>query len=444
MTLPKDREIQIVGGGLVGSLWAVMLARMGYPSTVFERRADPRRALKSEGRSINLAVSVRGFHALEEAGLLEQVRPIALPMRGRRMHAVDGSLSFQPYGLENQAIYSVSRAALNCALLDAAERDHGVRIRFEQKLESADFAGRELRFEGGARTAMGRVFGTDGSGSVLRQAMGVSTRAEKLNYGYRELSIPPGARGEFRMDPEALHIWPRGAYMLIALPNHDRSFTCTLFLPFEGVKSFEAFSTLEQARAFFAREFGDALALMPHFDREWTENPVGQMVTVKTQDWNRGGDALLLGDAAHAIVPFFGQGMNCGFEDCSLLRERMLEGARSWEELFAEFSLSRRPDADAIADLAQENFIEMRDRVADPEFLKEREIERILQKEFPRDYVSRYALVSFSRVPYRNAKQAGEIQAGILQELGRGIARAEDVDLARAKQRIDQELKGLY
>jgi kynurenine 3-monooxygenase len=183
---------------------------------------------------------------------------------------------------------------------------------------------------------------------------------------------------------------------------------------------------------------------MPHFEREWTENPVGQMVTVKTHRWNRGGDALLLGDAAHAIVPFFGQGMNCGFEDCSLLRERMQAGEASWESLFSAFSDARRADADAIADLALENFIEMRDRVADPEFLKEREIERILQKEFPRDYVSRYALVSFSRVPYRMAKKAGEIQAGILQELGRGIARAADVDLVRAKQRIDQELKGLY
>ena len=444
MTLPKDREIQIIGGGLVGSLWAVMLARMGFQSTVFERRADPRKALKSEGRSINLAVSVRGFHALEEAELLEQVRPIALPMRGRRMHAVDGGLSFQPYGLEDQAIYSVSRAALNCALLEAAERDYGVSIRFEQKLESADFERRELRFERGGRVSLGRVFGTDGASSVLRQAMGVATHSEKLNYGYRELSIPPDARGAFRMDPEALHIWPRGAYMLIALPNHDRSFTCTLFLPFEGEKSFASLTTLAQARAFFEREFSDALAMMPLFEHEWTENPVGQMVTVKTHAWNHGGDALLLGDAAHAIVPFFGQGMNCGFEDCSLLGERMRSGVSSWETLFTEFSSTRRPDADAIADLALENFIEMRDRVSDPEFLKEREIERILQKEFPRDYVSRYALVSFSRVPYRMAKKAGEIQAGILQELGRGIARAADVDLARAKQRIDQELKGLY
>ncbi len=444
MRLSKDREIQIIGGGLVGSLWAVMLARMGFESTLFERRSDPRLTRKSEGRSINLAVSVRGFHALEQAGLLEQVRPIALPMYGRRMHAVDGALSFQPYGLDGQAIYSVSRSALNCVLLEAAERSRGVRLKFEHRLKRVDFSKRELSFESHPSAKVGRVFGTDGSASVLREAMGVPTQVQKLNYGYRELSIPPDALGGFQLDSQALHIWPRGTYMLIALPNHDRSFTCTLFLPFEGEKSFQALNRVEQARVFFEREFGDALALMPQFDQEWTENPVGQMVTIRTESWNRGGEALLMGDAAHAIVPFFGQGMNSGFEDCSLLSERMQSDLISWDELFQQFSNERRPDADAIADLAQENFIEMRDRVGDPEFLKEREIERVLQREFPRDYMSRYALVSFSRVPYRVAKKAGEIQAQILQELGREISRLEDLDLERAKRRIDQDLKGLY
>jgi kynurenine 3-monooxygenase len=460
MGTDRAREtLRIVGAGPVGSLLALFLARRGFDVELYERRPDMRREALSAGRSINLAVSTRGLHALRSVGMEREVLATATPMQGRMMHAVSGELSFQPYGkADSDCIYSISRGGLNQALMTAAEATGRVRIHFRHPALGLDAAG-ALRVKddvnGQERTlAPGSVvFGTDGSASALRADVIGRTRGERsqqlLDYGYKELQLPAGAGGQFQLERKALHIWPRGTFMLIALPNFDRSFTCTLFLPFEGDAGSPSFATLqtpEQVERFFGEWFPDARKLLPGLEQEFFGNPTGQMVTVKCSPWNLGGNCLLLGDAAHAIVPFFGQGMNCGFEDCAILDELLAaeleRGAVvDWSRLFATFSQERKPNADAIADMAAENFVEMRDKVGDARFLLEKQVERILMNRFPEDYFSRYALVTFSRVPYRMALEAGLVQQGILSELCRGLSSADQVDLQRAEVLIRERLK---
>jgi kynurenine 3-monooxygenase len=283
----------------------------------------------------------------------------------------------------------------------------------------------------------------DGARSRAPGAEGTGARCDQslLDYGYKELDIPAGPGGAFRLEKHALHIWPRGTFMLIALPNFDGSFTCTLFLPFEGPDSFATLTAPAEVRAFFRRNFPDVLAVLPDLEAQFARNPVGQMVTVKAWPWCHGSRALLMGDAAHAIVPFFGQGMNAGFEDCTVFQALLDQGLEG-EELFRRFAEARQPDTDAIADLAVENFVEMRDKVAQPAFLLEKEVEKRLAREFPGDYVPRYSLVTFSRAPYRKARELGRIQSGLLEELCRGLRRADEVDLARAGRLIREKLSG--
>ncbi|HYO72347.1 MAG TPA: FAD-dependent monooxygenase, partial [Archangium sp.] len=283
------------------------------------------------------------------------------------------------------------------------------------------------------------VFGTDGSGSAVRREVAHGSAQEQLSHGYKELTIPAGPGGTFLMEKHALHIWPRGAYMLIALPNEDGSFTCTLFLPFQGPESFESLTTPEQVKVFFEQRFPDVLPLIPELVHDFFHNPTGTMVTVKSAPWHMDGRALLLGDAAHAIVPFFGQGMNCGFEDCVVLEECLGRHTR-WEDAFEEFFRLRKTNADAIADMAVENFVEMRDKTADPRFLLEKAVEKVLLNAFPGEFLSRYTLVSFSRVPYRLAYEVGAIAGGIVAELSEGLTRAEDVNLERARTLIRERL----
>jgi kynurenine 3-monooxygenase len=440
--------IAIVGAGPVGSLLATYLARRGLDVTLYERRPDLRAldaaaAMKSgsAGRSINLAVSVRGLHALREVGLEDEVLAEAIPMRGRMMHAVDGALTFQRYGKDDsQCIHSLSRGWLNGALLTHAERTGRARIRFETKVTAFDPGAGAITVDG-QELRPDVVFGTDGSASAVRAGIAAApparpVREDRLDYGYKELSLPPGAGGRHAIEKHALHIWPRGTYMLIALPNADGSFTCTLFLPFEGPLGFASLDSPAKVRDFFERSFPDALRLIPGVEEQFFANPTGSMVTVRSPSWSAA-NALLVGDAAHAIVPFFGQGMNCGFEDCSVLNAMLDESARpEWPAIFRRFEEARRPNTNAIADMAIENFVEMRDKVGQPSFLLQKEVEKRLERELPGEYVSRYALVTFSRAPYRLAFDVGVAAQEILAELCQGIRGPEEVDLARAAQLV--------
>jgi kynurenine 3-monooxygenase len=443
-----DDQVTVVGSGLVGSLLSLFLARRGLQTRLFERLPDMRKEIIPAGRSINLAISARGLHALRRVGLEIEALRHAIPMRGRMMHSVQGELAFQAYGKdESQHINSISRGFLNRMLMNAAERTGRVEIVFQRALRSIDWKERSLTFrdelQGTERVERFKtLFGADGGGSVVRREMttqgSFDLRQDLLGHGYKELNVPAGPSGTFQLEKHALHIWPRGSFMLIALPNEDASFTCTLFLPFKGSLSFESLAEPADVQALFAAQFPDALKLIPDITEQFSRNPTGTMGTVKMWPWNVGGTALLLGDAAHAVVPFYGQGMNCGFEDCVEL-DALLSG-EGWESVFDKFGKARKTNCDAIADMAVENFVEMRDKVADPHFLLEKQVEKILLNTFPGEFLSRYTLVSFGLAPYRFAHRVGEIASGIVSELCQGLPRAEAVDLVRAGKLIRQRL----
>lgn len=446
-----ESSLTLVGAGLAGSLLAILLARRGWKVEVFEKRPDPRKRGYEGGRSINLALAERGLHALRTAGLKDAVMAQAVMMRGRMVHPLGGETMLQRYGRDDsEVIWSVHRGRLNIAMLDAAEAA-GATIRFSQRLEGVDFGTRTARFvDDHARTAHDHRFhvllGTDGAGSGLREALrpvvDLGESFEPLGHGYKELEIPPAADGGFRIEANALHIWPRGGYMCIALPNTERTFTVTLFLPNTGDPSFATLPDLAAARAFFARDFADALPLVPGFDADWTTNPIGSLGTLRLQNWRLDGRAVLLGDAAHAMVPFHGQGMNCAFEDCVAL-DRHIAGAADFGSAFAAFEAERRPNAEAIQAMALENYIEMRDRVDDADFLLQRALERVLAERHPGRFVPRYSMVSFTRTPYATAFERGKVQRAILVEATRGCARIEDVDLAAADARVRERLEPL-
>ncbi len=371
-------SVTLIGAGLTGPLLAICLMQRGLTVRLYERRPDMRRVRMSAGRSINLALSTRGIHALRQAGLWSEIEKIIIPMRGRMMHSIAGELTFMPYGKdETEVINAVSRADLNIALMNAAERC-GVPIHFHERCTGFDLqtGAVHLRNEGTdveTSIAADVVIGADGAGSAIRADMLKLPRfnfsQHYLDYGYKELTIHARADSTHVFEPHALHIWPRGTFMLIALPNIDGTFGCILFLPFEGEISFAALDTEPKVLSFFEAQFPDAMSLMPALAENFFSNPTGAMVTIKCSPWQVGGKALLLGDAAHAIVPFFGQGMNCAFEDCTYLLELLDHHGPDWSALFSAFERSRKADTDAIADLAIENSVEMRDRVADPRFL---------------------------------------------------------------------------
>jgi kynurenine 3-monooxygenase len=448
----NSHTITLVGAGLTGPLLAISLAQRGFPVQIFERRPDMRLTGASAGRSINLAVSTRGIHALREAGVWDRICRIIIPMKGRTMHSLSAELTFQPYGKnDTEVINSISRADLNVALTNAAASE-GVQIHFGERCIGVDWSSGAARFrneESGRETAVDSeiVIGTDGSASALRQDMQkyghLTFSQEVLDYGYKELTIAAGPGGKHVLEPHALHIWPRGAYMLIAMPNVDGTFACILFLPQEGPESFAALDTSEVAAHFFAERFIDAVPLMPQLQQNYAANPVGSMVTIKCAPWHVDGKVLLIGDAAHAIVPFFGQGMNCAFEDCTVFLELLDRHGPNWSQLFREFESARKLNSDSIADMALENFVEMRDRVADPKFLFRKKIELALEAKYPRHFVPKYAMVTFHRVPYAVALTRGKIQDRLLAELCDRIARIEDLDWKKADRLIQRELTPL-
>lgn len=422
----KNETAIIVGAGLVGSLWAVFLARRGYQVKVFERRSDMRQAGYYGGKSINLAMSERGWKAIDQAGIREKLEKVAIPMPGRMIHNLSGEVVFQPYGKEGEAIYSVSRGGLNLELLHIAGAFPNVEFYFEHRCVEVDLNNPVITFEdmktGEVKTLDAPlIFGTDGAFSAVRYAL---QRTDRFNYrqfyldhGYKELTIPPNEDGTHRMDPDALHIWPRGNHMLIALPNADGSFTCTMFLPFEGPVSFEHLTNDAEVMAFFEKYFPDAIPLMPTLLHDFWANPTSSLVTVQCSPWQWQGRILLLGDAAHAIVPFYGQGMNAGFEDCTILDAMLDEMGGDWSKTIPAFAKARVPDGHAIAELAQRNFIEMRDLVADPKFLLRKKITADLHAKFPQDFLPVYSMVTFSNTPYHVAMQEDDAQNALFKEI---------------------------
>lgn len=420
----KPKEITIVGAGLIGSLLSIYLTKKGHKVEVFERRPDLRKESMSAGKSINLALSDRGWKPLKEVGLEEELLKMIIPMKGRLMHDLKGELTFQPYGKEGQAINSISRGGLNALLLTKAE-ELGAKVNFNHKCLDVDFEHNLIEFSArGKRFQVHSdlIFGTDGAFSAVRAAMQKTDRftysQSYIPHGYKELIIPATAAGDFAIEKNALHIWPRGEYMLIALPNLDGSFTLTLFLPFEGKgHSFEKLNTDAKVIAFFNEVFPDAMNHMPTLLKDYNQNPASSLVTVKSYPWIRK-NTMVLGDAAHAVVPFYGQGMNCGFEDCYELNKLIEKNGDDWDTTFKEFNASRPENTNAIADLALENFVEMRDKVGDEQFLLRKKIEGHLQELYPDRWIPQYSMVTFNDgISYSDAMKMGRLQRQVMDEV---------------------------
>lgn len=417
--------VTIVGSGLAGTLLACYLGKAGRAVELYERRPDPRAAESERGRSINLALSTRGLHALSEVGLADEVRRTSVVMPGRMIHHLDGSLTFQPYGKDdNEVLHSVSRAGLNRLLVEAAGRYPNVRMHFDHRCVHADLDAGTLDFQHQGemkQVAADVIVGADGAYSTVRQAMqrrdGFDYSQEYLGHGYKELSIPPSADGGFRMEKHALHIWPRGGFMLIALPNADGSFTCTLFAAHEGPNSFAEMADVE---GFFAREFPDAVPLLPDLAGQFRRNPTGPLVTIRCHPWHVGGRAVLVGDACHAVVPFLGQGMNAAFEDCSVLMG-CLAKHDSLDDVFAEYGGLRKPHLDALARLCVDNFLEMRDRVGSRWFVLRKRLSILLYKLLPGWYRPLYTMIEFSRIPYAEAERRARRQEWVVGGVAIGV-----------------------
>lgn len=420
------QHVAIAGAGLVGSLLAIYLSKRGYAVDVYERRADMRSSTVDAGRSINLALSHRGFRALQEVGLENDLRQIGIEMFGRMVHLPNQTPTLQPYGEVGQAIFSVSRAELNKKLISAAEQQAHTRFHFNERCMHYDSDDYELHLLNTVTNmtqtiSPDLIFGADGAFSAIRGGMQRSDRFDYeqkyLAHAYKELCIPALPDGTWAIEKNALHIWPRKRFMLIALPNLDGSFTCTLFLPYQGDPGFDDLNTPAQMNAFFETHFADVIPLMPTLQEDFFANPTSSLVTVRCSPWTKGNRVALIGDAAHAIVPFFGQGMNAGFEDVRILDELIDIHQHDWAAIFAQYEQLRQPDANAIADLALQNFIEMRDLVADPNFQLRKKIEQHLHKKYGNRFQSLYTLVTFSHTRYSEALRIGQLQNQLFEGL---------------------------
>lgn len=432
-----SKSVTVIGAGLVGSLLTIYLAKRGYTVNVYERRSDMRKNKISAGKSINLALSDRGFRGLDGIGIGDEIRKIAIPMNGRFLHNPDGSTGFQPYGKQGQFINSVSRSGINMKLMDLAETLPNVTLHFNEKCTGVDSKKGTATFineeTGKEHTVTSDLFfGSDGAFSAARLSSmighdRVEYRQFYIEHGYKELVIPAGPNGEFLIEKNALHIWPRKSFMMIALPNIDGTFTCTLFLPFKGEQSFEKLQTREDVKAFFEKVFPDALPLMPTLIDDFFHNPTSSLVTVKTFPWTFDNRLALIGDAAHAIVPFYGQGMNCGFEDCVVLDELITKHNENWPAIFAEYEQLRKPDGDAVADLALANFIEMRDKTADPKFLLQKKIEAWFSEKHPDKWIPQYTMVTYRPdIRYSTALERGQRNDAIMQDVMASIPGIEN------------------
>lgn len=419
-----NRKISILGAGLVGSVLSIILRKRGYDVNLYERRSDMRLNPQSAGRSINLAMSERGWRTLDLAGLRADIEDIAIPMTGRFLHFKDGQTAFQEYGKNGEAIYSVSRGQLNMRLMDLAEK-HGVNIHFDHRSEEIDLENNTVHFvineQEKKSIQCDLLIGADGAFSSLRKAYQVKDRTNYqqfyISHGYKELLIPPGENNSFLMEKNALHIWPRGEFMMIALPNPDGNFTCTLFFPFEGNNSFDTIKSDEDILSLFKENFSDAIEMMPTLLEDFKNNPVSSLITVKVNPWIYSNKSMLIGDAAHAIVPFYGQGMNAGFEDCTILNELLDAHNDNWDLVLPDYQKRRLPNGNAVADLALENFIEMQSKVADENFLMRKKIEKDLGLRYPQIFNSVYEMVSFTHTPYAFAKASSSAQDNLLKKI---------------------------
>jgi kynurenine 3-monooxygenase len=416
-------KIAVVGSGLVGSLLAIYLKKAGHTVHVYDRSPDIR-SINFSGRSINLAMSHRGWKALDDAGVGDKVRDVAIPMEKRAIHLVD-SLNFQQYGNNGENIYSISRGVLNRKMIDLAE-EAGAKFFFEQKIWDITLADATLHI---GETERGEwqelkydmVFGADGAFSRIRHRMQRQSMfnysQDFLNTGYKELHIPANADGSYKLDKNSLHIWPRGKYMLIALPNLDGSFTCTLFMPFEGVNSLASLKKRADVEQFFEKNLPDTIDVIPDLAEDFFKNPTSTLVTMKCFPWTFEDKIALIGDACHAIVPFYGQGMNAGFEDISVLYEMMEKYCDDWKTIFSEYEKSRKPNADAIAELSYRNFMEMSTKTADPKFILQKKIEKHFSDKHPEKWIPLYSRVTFSTRPYTEALAIGDLQETIMQKV---------------------------
>ncbi len=421
-----EKKAIIVGAGLVGSLWAVYLSKRGYKVTIYERRSDIRKAEISAGKSINLALSNRGWKALDTVGVGDEIREIAIAMHGRQMHNLDGSEVYQPYGKEGEAIYSVSRGGVNARMMTLAEKHGNAQIFYNHKCIDVNLKEGEVTLEntetgGILKDKADVVFAADGAFSAVRY--NGFQKLDRFNYeqryiadGYRELLLPANEDGSYKMDKDKLHIWPRGRFMLIALANEDGSFTCTLFVPMEGEKSFESLKTDDAVDKFFKETFPDFYNMMPDLVSDWHSHPLSSLAIIRCFPWTKGKVALM-GDSAHATVPFYGQGMNSGFEDCTVLNDLMDKHNEDWPKVFAEYEKQRKPDGDAVQDLSLHNYYVMRDYVADPKFLLQKKIEKRFSEKYPDKWMPLYSQVTFSSIRYSDAWKQGMHQEEIMKKI---------------------------
>lgn len=421
-----EKKAIVVGAGLVGSLWAVYLSKRGYKVAVYERRSDVRKAEIVAGKSINLALSDRGWRALDKVGLRDHVDDIAIPMSGRIMHAIDGELTYQPYGKEGQSIYSVSRGDLNIRMMNLAEAAGDVTIHYNHKCVKVDFDSSTAYFKQSDGTMIEDsadvIFACDGAFSAVRyKSMQKMPRFDYsqdfIDDGYKELLLPANEDGSYKLDKNALHIWPRGRFMLIALANDDGSFTCTLFMPFEGEGyAFNNLTSDEKVAQFFKEVFPDFYEMMPNLLEDWHQHPLSSLSIIRCYPWkyNR---TVLMGDAAHATVPFYGQGMNSGFEDCYMMNELADRYNEDWDKVLEEFQETRKPNGNAIQDLSVHNYYVMRDFVADPKFLLQKKIEAKFSAAYPDKWMPLYSQVTFSHIPYAEAWAVGQKQEAIMQKI---------------------------
>ncbi|MEO0570459.1 MAG: NAD(P)/FAD-dependent oxidoreductase [Bacteroidota bacterium] len=419
-----QRNIAIIGSGLVGSLLSIYLKNHGHKVTIFDRRPDIR-TVKFSGRSINLAMSNRGWKALRSIGLEDQIKEIAIPLHQRALHVNDKPVYFQKYGKEGEAIWSISRGNLNRKMIDLAE-GFGVKFRFNEKVWDVSLPEAKI-YTGASEKSNWKayqydiVFGCDGAFSRVRHRMQRRSRFDYsqdfIDVGYKELTIPPSKDGTHRLDKNSFHIWPRGNFMLIAMPNIDGSFTCTLFLPFEGEISFESINSKSEAKAFFKEYFPNVRKEIEDLTNSFMENPTSAMVTMKCYPWTYWDKVALVGDAAHAVVPFYGQGMNAGFEDISALNDLINEFGDDWGTIFTSYQKVRKPNADAIAELSYRNFMEMSSKTADSNFLLQKKIEKHFSKKYPDKWIPVYSRVTFSDRPYSEALKIGDYQEGIMKKI---------------------------
>lgn len=447
----RSEQIVILGAGLVGSLQALLLAQQGYRVRVYDKLPDIRRRAMSAGRSINLALASRGRHALATAGVLEKAEALLIPMRGRMLHNQQGEQKLQPYGSrDTEAIYSVSRAGLVSLLRNEAETTGLVTFYFEHGCDSIDFNGNRCQFsyrDADLHIDFDYLLACDGAGSVARQQMQQNSERktvfsrESLDHAYKELSLPPDKNGDFQLDKNALHVWPRDDYMMIGLPNPGGDFTLTLFMPKTGPVSFASIDNTTALHTLFDQQFADIKPFISNLEDDYFNNPTGKLGTVRCQQWYQN-SVLLLGDAAHAVVPFHAQGMNAGFEDCVAVMEALEHSGHDWSDLFQTVQMSRQANANAIADMSLENYVEMRAAVNDPKFHLKKRIAFALEKRWPETFIPRYSMVMFHRVPYAEAYARGRVQDRLLNRLSRDMADDADVESVLDFERVERLIKG--